>query len=97
MAKHTPGPWEAHATYDGRIDGYRIKSSIGDVAIACYLGGTELARTNARLIALAPTMLEELKRIHCCATVRRDGTCNGCSTSELIDKAEGRDVMTRGE
>lgn len=36
-------------------------------------------------------LLEALKRSHGCATLRTDGTCDGCFVSEAIQKAEGKE------
>lgn len=35
-------------------------------------------------------LLEALKKSHACATVRDDGSCDGCFVSEAIQKAEGK-------
>ena len=61
-AKHTPGPWQAcdvgdYSDYDGRC-----RVILGnDLRIAVVLGDHDESAANARLIAAAPDLLEELE------------------------------------
>lgn len=57
--KWTPGPWRAHGWND--LSNVVPIYGLGCwVASAQYLGGTELAKINARLIAAAPDLAEAL-------------------------------------
>ena len=57
--KHTPGPWLIkELDSNGNC---LIKVGGSTVAKACYLGGTEPAKANARLIAAAPELLQVVK------------------------------------
>ncbi len=57
---HTRGPWRATG-WDYVYDCAPVFAEYGMVAKGCYWGGTEQAKTNARLIAAAPDLLEALK------------------------------------
>lgn len=50
---HTPGPW--------KIEGHEIHAGDGCEFIAVFDPKTEIGRSNARLIAEAPNLLEALK------------------------------------
>lgn len=62
--QHTPGPWLATQDSDSRSDGYvRVERNgmFPAVARACHSGiGVTEMRSNARLIAAAPELLEAL-------------------------------------
>jgi hypothetical protein len=64
MSAHTPGPWRvrAPATIMGCNTRGQRYIHAKDVTIACTLDGEKDA--NARLIAAAPLMLEELQAAH---------------------------------
>lgn len=96
-ASHTPGPWGLVQTSVGPIVGHRL------VHVATAYDGhgnveTALARANARLICVAPELLDLAKRYasECgeCAGTRvcpDDEPCTECADIwRVIDKAEGR-------
>ena len=60
---HTLGPWEVQPKWDDRTNGALVyaQNAGNYVASALYLGGTEQARANARLISAAPQLLEALQ------------------------------------
>ena len=62
MSKHTPGPWTAHEDGFIKADGKNIAEAFSDTAP--FWGGVVdqhlPMQANARLIAAAPVMLEEL-------------------------------------
>lgn len=60
-AKHTPGPWQSIGQWNDEWDGVLIKGDGVTVALASYIGGTEQAKINARLIAAAPDLLSALE------------------------------------
>ena len=63
--QHTPGPW-AYIVPDGYVVRHpQIYSDFGPVANATWLGENKLdqLKSNARLIAAAPDMLEALEEI----------------------------------
>lgn len=84
--KHTPGPWSVHSIV-GSIhgpDGLPIFTS------GCE--GSEEGQANARLIAAAPQMYEELKNLHA------EGDCghetpgvHGCFC-DILTKIDGTNV-----
>jgi hypothetical protein len=63
MNKHTPGPWRVLPKWDERTNGRLVyaNNAGNSVASALYLGGTEEATANARLIAAAPDLLAALQ------------------------------------
>ena len=73
QAKYTPGPW-AYIVPDGYVVRHpQIYSDFGPIANATWLGENKLdqLKSNASLIAAAPTMLEALQ---CCReALRRTG------------------------
>lgn len=79
--KHTLGPWrfdpDNHNVYGGGL--------LAQVFGHLHNGERE---ANARLIAAAPDMLDELKAIHS-NLHGDDGSCE-CSTLMIIEKAEGK-------
>jgi len=95
-AQHTPGPWKA----TWREGGYEITATAGYVADVPITANQPASVTdaNARLIAVAPELLAELRSI----TARfRKALIAGGTTPEfadaaiqtatsLIDRAEGR-------
>lgn len=61
MSKHTPGPWRVEG-YGGGSQ-YDVTSGSEYIGkVAHRLGGDTEAEANARLIALAPELLEQLKK-----------------------------------
>lgn len=58
---HTAGPWEARIY--GGFDAPRVWSESGSVALLQHHDTPEEAEANARLIAVAPDMLEALERM----------------------------------
>lgn len=103
MAKtaHTPGPWRAwqprgDESVPVRTDG------LGITIAYVHQGAVTDAQANARLIAAAPEMYDELRTSPCPrpANCRPDdftaGQCVdarecGCSVGRVIAKAEGRE------
>ena len=89
---HTPGPWLIkELDSNGNC---LIKVGGSTVAKACYLGGTEPAKANARLISAAPELLAEAIELLRNA-VYRDGQAivltKDCEALEAaIQKAEGK-------
>jgi hypothetical protein len=87
MSKHTPGPWSyaADSLKDGRYSIYHN----GPIA---YCGDTTArdgdGEANARLIAAAPEMLAELRRL------RKDPRLSPTEVeamTQVINKATGQD------
>jgi hypothetical protein len=61
MTMHTPGPWTTDGKWSEEWEGVCINArQYVVVATAQYLGGTDPASANARLIAAAPDMLAAL-------------------------------------
>jgi hypothetical protein len=56
-AAFTPGPW-AIREWDNARDGWKISANGKQIAVSCYLGGTEPARVNGQIIAAAPELYE---------------------------------------
>lgn len=94
---YTPGPWIAEYSGPESKDGYAILTDKGwghDLPWIASAHGTNVSvkdpaeiAANAFLIAAAPEMYEALLRAHSCATLRDDGTCDGCFVSEVLAKA----------
>ena len=68
MSKHTPGPWELDVeNEEDAVRRFVVNArqfTIGEWQIADMIDGDdETRRANARLIAAAPDMLDELKSI----------------------------------
>ena len=61
MAERTPGPWHIKAGYDWVIESQDGASVAGVYTPA---GQREVRQANARFIAAAPEMLEELEWAH---------------------------------
>lgn len=57
--KHTPGPWQVHATDDSLV-----RSGRGNIASTYEAPGDAWGAANARLIAAAPDMLAALQLIN---------------------------------
>lgn len=94
--KHSPGPWLVeHEEPTGVV----IHSEVhGHIATAPYTGDTTITRANARLIAVAPELLDALRdaarSCPCNARERDSGhlvDCYAPSAFEVIAKAEGRE------
>lgn len=88
--KHTPGPWEVVELKE--IGGRYIKA--GDLKIDARPNNDEVSMTDARLIAAAPEMLQELRFmvITCCGSVEdpKSPNCTKCLNARLlIAKIEG--------
>jgi predicted NAD-dependent protein-ADP-ribosyltransferase YbiA (DUF1768 family) len=63
MTMHTPGPWTTDGKWSEEWEGVCINArQYVVVATAQYLGGTDPASANARLIAAAPEMLDALRQ-----------------------------------
>ena len=66
MSAHTPGPWVAH--YSDKFDNYQIFGA-GKTGLRPWICNTKCESVpahhdaNARLIAAAPRLLEELQRL----------------------------------
>ena len=105
MNKHTPGPWVVGATTNHGQCVY-IDAPKGDAGlcysswsgIACAYGsdddkevGREIAAANARIIAAAPELLEELEETHAalCFTSDYIGTLRYERNKSAIAKARG--------
>jgi hypothetical protein len=63
LSAHTPGPWSTDGKWSKEWDGVCINAGHFVVATAQYLGGTDPASANARLIAAAPDLLAALSAI----------------------------------
>jgi hypothetical protein len=85
-ANATPGPWEAHEidSTDPAWDAWEIWAD-KDIVSSMTCGGA-----NARLIATAPDLLEELKKEHLLALDPRIHAPEFCDVCRLVAKAEGR-------
>jgi hypothetical protein len=103
-AGHTPGPWrvgDAGHTVFGPPNGApapeRVATIHGGTADMAAVTRAFIMKDNARLIAAAPELLEELKAEHSEYIRRRaedDGyphKIEGCTVCALIAKAEGRE------
>ena len=99
MAEHsaTPGPWEYNANIFGQAGIIRAQ---GGVAIAAVLSNPERpltgeAKANARLIALAPSLLEAAESLtqwieRYSSDMKRRGLCEAVAALVLaIGKAKG--------
>jgi len=68
MTKHTPGPWEYFEQKEWGTSGAYygcVRDKTGLVIVnGCAPGGTDEAKANARLIAAAPELKEELIEAH---------------------------------
>jgi hypothetical protein len=58
MSKHTPGPWHVHEGGDNLASFFVDSAKEGSV---CKIAVNHHEEANARLIATAPEMLEELR------------------------------------
>ena len=62
--KHTPGPWEAKTVTSDHVLAPTVWSKNGQIAVVGpSTDHYEVMNVNARLVAAAPEMLEELKSI----------------------------------
>lgn len=88
MSKHTPGPWRSNTAYDTK---YLKVVCQGDANIVCRVHGggvsEETAIADARLIAVAPEMLEKLELVcelcNCTVGERASGHLVGCWVPEI--------------
>lgn len=97
VASHTPGPWSLGTGATREIWGYQDDENQNDVMIAkCpdSMLPLDQRRSNARLIATAPELLEAVRRwaddIH---TSGEGDICDDkklCAACRVIAKAEGR-------
>ena len=65
MAEHTPGPWQVNAGCDWVIES---QDGVSVSSVYTPAGQREVRQANARFIAAAPEMLEELESMlseHC--------------------------------
>lgn len=97
-AQHTPGPWRLERTAEGEFDG-AVLAERGDnngtfrVCLFKYMGHSETAEANARLISAAPELLEAIKElIHLPGYNAQafGGAVPMAKILKAIDKAEGR-------
>lgn len=73
MTAHAPGPWLSEG-WSHKRDCSVISARGQAIAGAFYMGGTEQANANARLIAAAPTMYEYIE----------SSASAGCATAKQI-------------
>lgn len=93
MSAHTPGPWTEGQEGNPCVYGPDGRGDDSGLIAHVFKG-----RGNVRLIAAAPEMLAELKKIHarsvcsCRLEPLVDGPvpCATCQTGAVIAKAEGR-------
>lgn len=108
MSKHTPGPWWTDAKYDGKEMGCSIiaartdsgplpgNPTRGQVAFATAILNTQAreCEANAKLIAVAPELLEALQAsnrvLSALSHVTGDIVRAVCANDAAIDKALGR-------
>lgn len=104
--KFTPGPWTkgygdgvtgpttpsvAGACCGGRCQPYTIVSKNRETIAIIPQQEDGIMDANARLIAAAPTMYEELKEIcEWCHDIAESALCEGCKTGEILAKVEGK-------
>lgn len=80
--KHTPGPWKQHQT-EGKT--YASVRGVNNETVAdCGSRSDSQAHANARLIAVAPELLEVAKAF----CIDHTMPC-GCENCAVIRKAEG--------
>lgn len=100
MSKHTPGPWRVEIEKEKRFDSrtgepthgltwHKIKD--GELSVTCFvetgLGLSDAEKSNIRLIAAAPEMLEALEVVkECLASI--DVDVMGRSCRQEFEKAE---------
>lgn len=62
IVKHTPGNWEVGLSLSGKIAVWNPQETGGN--ICCLTGLDEKDKANAKLIAAAPELLEELRKVY---------------------------------
>lgn len=88
MDKITKLPWEIKKEITG--SGYCISSKDElkrDVKLASFLTKAD-AEYICRAVNSHEGLVEALKRSHACATVKDDGSCEGCFVSEALNAAQ---------
>jgi hypothetical protein len=93
MSKHTPGPWKY--SYRGFSDDFCIRIQTGNSKLIAFIEGGgrknhERMEANARLIAAAPELLDQL-----CGCIVALHTLGGFDLSEmrkLLAKIEGIEI-----
>lgn len=86
MAKHTPGPWRVG---DAGHTVFGPKTDAPAPVIVATMGKNEAFRANARLIALAPRMLEALESLyeHCAMIHKHWGDNSNAKEADAAIKA----------
>lgn len=97
---HTPGPWKIIENDDGKAPDIYARchadGEFDDPVCSLYGGPILEVEANARLIALAPEMLQELRKIaidlecYCDDYSAVRGPCGHCAAVAILAKAEGR-------
>ncbi len=88
MIKHTPGPWTLHA----HMEGADVRKGQHMICTMNVEGASDTA--NARLIAVAPELLKELRfalaYLPCSTRLTEHSRCHICAGArDAIAKAEG--------
>lgn len=95
MTEHTPGPWTVGPMHETvRPDGFERIGISNNGCIICDVYGRDEKPANARLIALAPDLLEELQEAASQAYCGCDHpACKQCVRDrrwqKIINKATG--------
>jgi hypothetical protein len=95
-AMHTPGPWTWLSEEPREVRLKRDHWSVGAVDSRKGVALVFRGEANARLIALAPEMLQELRKIavdvecYCDDYSAVRGPCGHCAAVAILAKAEGR-------
>jgi hypothetical protein len=85
VSAHSPGPWRISDHYRSKYD--TVVEDAAGGPVGCAYGEAidpSLVAANARLIAAAPELLEELKGRH----LHRDCVYYGCRACALIRRIE---------
>jgi len=96
--KHTPGPWKIVGT---EIWGIHVRIASGRGAYDEK--DRQINKANARLIAAAPDLLEELKdcctRMERCRSILQDPQCGGNPQSNwgMLDTQKARAAIAKAE
>ena len=105
--KHTPGPWEQADAFGANPAGTAVKAASDNFLVASCTSyyGRDGAVANARLIAAAPELLEELNKLtsfvvtevvdSCNGNKCRESWCAGCFGEEVAEQTvrEAREAM----
>ena len=94
MDKITKLPWKA--TLNAFVNDSYVYIIQKDLSIADGNIATVQKMANAEYICIAVNshdgLVMALKRSHACATVKDDGSCEGCFVSEALKAADGEGV-----